>query len=82
MKRLMVSPLTGKIYLTAVKEMKDGLFLATGQKQDYTNEAIRAVYEWFMQQAKASNDGFYQIQYGDKPWLTMHIEQEAANDQH
>ena len=47
MKRLMVSPLTNKIYLTNVKEDKKhkGLYIAQGEKQDYTDEAIRAVFE-------------------------------------
>ena len=47
MKRLMVSPLTNKIYLTNVKEDKkhEGLYIAQGEKQDYTDEAIRAVFE-------------------------------------
>ena len=37
MKRLMVSPLTNKIYLTNVKEDKKhkGLYIAQGEKQDY-----------------------------------------------
>jgi hypothetical protein len=74
MKRLMVSPLTGKIYLTSVKPLGNGLFQSTGQKQDYTDEAIKAVYEMFLQKSKESEDGLFQIKFGEYPWLTMQID--------
>jgi hypothetical protein len=74
MKRLMVSPLTGKIYLTSVKPLGNGLFQSTGQKQDYTDEAIRSVYEMFLQKANESKDGLFQIKYGDNSWMTMQVD--------
>ena len=74
MKRLMVSPITNTIYLTNVKELKDGVFVGTGEKQDYTNEAIAAVYEWFLNHAKESEDGVYRIKYGENPWLEMRMD--------
>ena len=47
MKKLLVSDITKTIYLTNAKPIKDhpNLFEATGEKQDYTDEAIRAVFE-------------------------------------
>ena len=70
MKRLMVSPLTGKIYLTSVKDMGNGNFLSTGKQEDYTDEAIRAVFEWFMHQIKnAENANGYTIRYKGIPYV-------------
>lgn len=66
MKRLMISPLTNTIYLTAVKEMKDkpNLFIAQGKKEDYTEEAIRSVFEWFMNNHKANEPNeAYEVMY-------------------
>ena len=50
----MVSALGNRIYLTNVRQDKENpsLFIATGEKQDYTDEAIRAVFEWFMNKAR------------------------------
>lgn len=80
MKRLLLSPLTGKIYLTNAKEIEGGFLRAVGEKQDYTDEAIRVVYEWFLHNATQSNDGFYQIKFSDKPWLTIQIEKAGADN--
>ena len=73
MKRLMVSPITDTIWLTKCKDVGNGNYESIGDKQDYTQEAVRAVYEWFLNQAKNSDDGMFQIKYGDRPWLTMEI---------
>lgn len=70
MKRLMVSPLTGKIYLTSVKDMRNGNFLSTGKQEDYTDEAIRAVFEWFMHQIEnTENANGYTIRYNGVPYV-------------
>ena len=68
-KRLMVAPLTGNIYLTAIKPMEEGHFQAVGQKQDYTDEAVRAVFKWFMYHAEES--GHYDITFGNGWKLSM-----------
>lgn len=80
-KRLMVSPLSNKIYLTNVKQDKNNpeLYIATGEKQDYTDEAIRAVFEWFMNnhQQNEPNEA-YEVRFPDCPYvLTMTKEQEG-----
>lgn len=80
MKRLVVSPITNTIYLTSVRETKSGLLVGTGEKQDYTNGAVGAVYEWFLNQAKASEDGVFRVRYGDSPWLTMQMPEKEARD--
>ena len=83
MKRLMVSPLTNKIYLTNVKEDKkhEGLYIAQGEKQDYTDEAIRAVFEWFMH--KLDNecpDGAYQIRFPNVPYV-LEMRKEESDEE-
>ena len=80
MKQLVVSPITNTIYLTAVRKTKSGLMIGTGEKQDYTNSAVGAVYEWFMNQAKASDEGIFRVKYGEGPWLTMEIEQKEERN--
>jgi len=78
MKRLMVSPLTGKIYLTSVKDIGNGNFLSTGKQEDYTDEAIRAVFEWFMHQIKnAENANGYTIRYKGVPYVLSMTEKNA-----
>lgn len=74
-KKLMLSPLTNKIYLTNVRQDKKNpeLYIATGEKQDYTDEAIRAVFEWFMNNHKqnGSTEAF-EIRFKGCPYvLTM-----------
>ena len=72
MKRLMNSTLSNKIYLTAVKELKGrpGLFVAQGKKGDYTNEAIRAVFEWFMNNFKRNEPSeAYEVRYPKYPYV-------------
>ena len=72
-KRLMVAPLTGKIYLTAVKPIGEKHFQAVGQKEEYTDEAIRAVFEWFMHHAEET--GHYDISFGNGWTLSMDREE-------
>lgn len=70
MKKLMVSPLTGKIYLASVKDMGNGNFLSTGKQEDYTDEAIRAVFEWFMHHIETSeNANGYTIRFKGVPYV-------------
>lgn len=79
MKRLMVSAIGNRIYLTNVRQdkKKPSLFIATGEKQDYTDEAIRAVFEWFMNNCK--DDNAYEIRYNGVPYvLSMKQEKEPA----
>lgn len=79
-KKLMVSPLTNKIYLTNVKRDKNNpdLFVSTGEKQDYTDEAIRAVFEWFMNNHKENEPNeAYEIRFNNCPYvLSMTKERE------
>lgn len=75
MKKLTVSPITNTIYLATVKPMKDDstTFVIQGKKEDYTDEAIRAVFEWFMNNHKENepNEG-YEVKFTNCDYvLTM-----------
>ena len=72
MRRLMNSIIGNRIYLTAVKEMKDrpGLFLSQGKKEDYTDEAIRAVFEWFINNHKENEPSeAYEVKFENLPYV-------------
>lgn len=79
MKKLVVSDLTDKIYLCNTKPVKDNdkIIEVVGEKQDYTDEAIGAVYQWFLNHCRNEESGMYQIRYGDKPWLTMMMDKKS-----
>ena len=78
MKKLLVSDITNTIYLANAKPVKDhpGLLETVGEKQDYTDAAIAAVYQWFLNHCKAEESGMYQIRFPSKPWLTMNLNEE------
>jgi len=43
-------------------------------RQEITDEAIRSVYEWFLNNAEKEKSGVYQIAYGDFGALTFRID--------
>lgn len=75
MKKLLVSDVTNKIYLVNAKPVKGHPHLveAVGEKQDYTDEAIGAVYQWFLNHCRKEKSGLYQVRFPNKPWLTMNL---------
>lgn len=69
-----VSPITDTIYYGNVK---NGMW--QGKKEDVTDEAIKAVFEWFMHKVDNLEDGknCYEIRFGDLPYvLSMKKEDE------
>lgn len=82
-KKLMVSTLTNKIYLTNVRQDKKNpeLYIATGEKQDYTDEAIRAVFEWFMNNHKQNepNEAF-EIRFKNCPYVLTMTKERDPNE--
>lgn len=72
-KKLLVSDITNTIYLANAKQVKGNpdLWETVGDKKDMTDEAIRAVYQWFLNHCTEEESGFYQIRFPGKPWLTM-----------
>lgn len=70
MKKLLVSPLTGRIHYATVKELSNGGFQLTGKREDVTDEAIAAVFEWFMNKIKNSeNANAFEIKYKGVPYV-------------
>lgn len=43
-----VSPMTNRIYAGKSKDLGNGIRSWIGKKEDITNEAIRAVFGWFI----------------------------------
>lgn len=60
-KKLLVSPFTNRIFLAAVKDIGDGKVSVIGNKEDYTDEAIEAVFQHMYD--KAEETGFYEYEY-------------------
>ena len=57
------SQITNTIYAGNTRiSKKDGEELWT-KKEDVTDDAIRAVFEWFMNNSKNDGDNIYQISY-------------------
>lgn len=57
-----VSPVTNTIYAGNTRVDKKGIELWT-KKEDVTDDAIRAVFEWFRNNSKNENGKIYQISY-------------------
>lgn len=72
MKKLVVSPITNTIYLTNGKPMKSNpeCFVSSGKKEDYTDAAISAVFQWFVAnyENEAPSDG-YELRYKGMPYV-------------
>ena len=75
-KKLLASELTNKIYLTSAKDMGNGNILATGKKEDYTDEAINAVFQHMFYLAEET--GFYEYEYPSKGKLQFIRTKEGA----
>ena len=54
MKYFAISDLTGKIYYGTGKDVGGGRIRFTGNKEDVTDEAVKAVFEWFLNKALKS----------------------------
>lgn len=76
---LTYSPITGIIYWADVRHVEgdEQYVVCVGEKRDVTNNAIKAVYQHFLDKAKESPYGVYSIRFGaDQPWLRMEIPEE------
>ena len=81
-KRLMLSNLTNKIVLTKVRQDKNNpyLYIATGEKQDYTDEAIRAVFQWFINNFEMKKDNVaFEIRFPDCPYVLAMTKERKEN---
>lgn len=78
-KRMMVTDITHTIYYGNVKDMGNKTYQQIGKREDVTDEAIRAVFEWFMKnfQDNEPNEVF-EVRYKDIPYvLSMTKESEV-----
>ena len=77
-----VSPLTNTIFIGKSKKLKNGVFEWVGEKHDITDDAIRAVFEWFMNNYKNNEQNkAYEIRYTNCPYvLTMTLDKDGDND--
>lgn len=74
-KTMGVSPVTDTIYYGVVK---DNIWV--GKREDVTDMAIKAVFEWFMNKCKKeAQDGEYQIRFKDVPYV-LSIKKEEINE--
>ena len=63
-KKLLASPLTHEIYLATVKDTGNGNVAVTDKKEDYTVEAVNAVFQHMFHLAKET--GFYEYECPSK----------------
>lgn len=84
MKKLLVSDITKTIYLANAKPLKGcpDCWEVVGEKQNFTNEAIRAVFEWFMKnfQENEPNEAF-EVKFGNCPYILQMIKREPKESE-
>ncbi len=71
MKTIYCTPLTNRICYANLKpdtDNPDSLHVV-GKKEDHTDAAIRAVFNWFKRSAEDAGTGFYEIWYKEEPWI-------------
>lgn len=75
-----VSPITNTIYAGKSKDCGNGIKAWIGKKEDVTDEAIKAVFEWFVSNHKANepHEGF-EVKYPNCPYV-LTMAKQAKND--
>lgn len=69
-KKMMVSDLSHTIYYGNVKYIGNGVFKQVGKREDVTDEAIRAVFEWFMKNLKDNEPNeAYEVRFTNCPYV-------------
>ena len=74
-----VSPLTNTIFAGKSKTLPNGGYQWIGKKQDITDDAIKAVFEWFINNHKENEPTeAYEIRFTNCPYvLTMTREKDG-----
>lgn len=69
-----VSPITNTIYAGKSKDLGNGVSEWIGKKEDITDEAIRAVFDWFMNNFKENepNEAF-EVKFNNCPYVLMMV---------
>ena len=63
MKKVLNSALTNSIYYATVKELPNGNYVSTGNKEDITDDCIGAVFQWFVNEIKKDKAQTFEITY-------------------
>lgn len=72
--KLVISPISSTIYWAAVKKTEDGFAECVGDKRDVTMNALRVVYQWFIDKAIAEENRVFRMRFGkDNPWLELDL---------
>ena len=65
-----VSLLTNEIYAGKTKDCGDGLKKWVGEKHEVTDQALKAVFEWFMNNHKTNEPhSTYEIRFKNCPYV-------------
>lgn len=76
MKKMMVSDITKTIYYGEVEKVENGLYKSVGKREDVTDEAVRAVFEWFIKNLKENESiGAYEVRFEDCPYVLRMFEE-------
>ena len=74
-KTMGVSPITGAIYYGTVKNN-----MWVGKREDVTDEAIKAVFEWFMHKLEeCPANSAYQIRFPNLPYV-LEMREEGSEE--
>lgn len=74
-KTMSISPITNTIYYGAVKNDN-----WVGDREDVTDMAIRAVFEWFMYKYESeAHGGEYQLKFRNTPYV-LSMRKEESNE--
>ena len=72
--KLVISPISSTIYWAEVKKTEDGIAECVGDKRDVTMNALRVVYQWFLDKAEAEESRVFRMRFGkDNPWLELDL---------
>lgn len=83
MKQLKVSPITNDIVLANFTDLGNGIYKKVSKAEVYTDEAIRAVFEWFMKNHKENEPcEAYEVTYKGCDYVLQMIKkpQEVENE--
>lgn len=81
-KRMMVTAITNTIYYGEVKDLGNGIYQSVGKREDVTDEAIRVVFEWFINnyQDNEPNEAF-EISFKNCPYVLTMTKKEKITDE-
>lgn len=72
--KLVISPISSNIYWAEVKKIEDGIVECVGEKRDVTMNALKVVYQWFLDKANDEESGVFRIRFGkENPWLELDL---------